>query len=286
MFNTITEKCLSTFVFLVVASGLFLGSASNVSAGKLEQLIEKGYATVAVGSELPYSDVSEDGHAVGAAPDVARAVLKKLGINEIRPLVFGYGEMVPALVSRRVDIVTAGLYITPQRCESVIYSEPDLCGAEAFAVRKGNPLNIRTYEDIRQNRIIIMTTCAGCAEETYALDRGVKPYQIVIMDNPMHGIGMLQREEVDVFALSGLGIAKILKELNDPDIEIVIPIAGIPMSCGAAAFNQDDREFRDAYDEALEELKDSGEFSDIVEPYGFSGLAAIYVKRSDFCTDN
>ena len=89
-----------------------------------------------------------------------------------------YGAMIPALQARRVDMATSGLYIKPTRCKSIIYSEPDLCGAEAFAVPKGNPNNLLTYEDIAANPSLKMTTCAGCAEEKYALDRGVKKSQI------------------------------------------------------------------------------------------------------------
>ena len=36
-------------------------------------------------------------------------------------------------------MVSAGLFIKPERCAAVIFSEPDLCDVEAFAVKKGNP---------------------------------------------------------------------------------------------------------------------------------------------------
>ena len=37
----------------------------------------------------------------------------------------------------------------------------------------GNPNNLLTYEDIAANPDLKMVTCAGCAEEKYALERGV-----------------------------------------------------------------------------------------------------------------
>ena len=154
-------------------------------------------------NEPPYSDVKADGYVTGAAPDVARAVLKKLGIPELRSQVIMYGAMIPALQARRVDLSTSGLYIKPKRCESIIYSEPDLCGAEAFAVMAGNPFKLKTYEDIAANPEVLMTTCAGCAEEMYALERGVKPEQIKVFTDPPSGIKMLQQGRVNVFALSG-----------------------------------------------------------------------------------
>jgi len=212
--------------------------------------------------------------------------MKKLGVPELKAKVVGYGAMIPALLARRVDMATSGLYIKPKRCESIIYSQPDLCGAEAFAVAAGNPFNIKTYEDIAANPKVTMTTCAGCAEEAYALERGVSPDQIKVFTDPPSGIKMLQQGRVDVFALSGLGTQDLLLKTNDSNLELVMPVMGVPIGCAGAAFNPADKEFRDAYDKALKELKDSGEFTRIIEPYGFSAEATFAVKRDDFCPGN
>lgn len=283
MFNAKLKKYSQTFALSLVTSVLSIGA---LSAGTLDDLREQGYATVAVANEPPYSDIKGDGYVSGAAPDVARAVMKKLGVPELKATVVGYGAMIPALMARRVDMATSGLYIKPKRCESIIYSEPDLCGAEAFAVKKGNPMNIMTYEDIGKNKDVIMTTCAGCAEEAYALERGVSADQIKYFTDPPSGMKMLQQGRVNVFALSGLGTADLLKKMNDPELEIVMPVKGVPMGCAGAAFNSNDKEFRDAYDKALVELKESGEFAKIIEPYGFSAAASLAVKRDDFCPGN
>lgn len=280
------SKVGTTIKVLALGAMALSATASFAVAGTLEDLRKQGYATVAVANEPPYSDIKGNGYVSGAAPDVARAVMKKLGVPELRAKVVGYGAMIPALMARRVDMATSGLYIKPKRCESIIYSEPDLCGAEAFAVKKGNPHKLATYEDIAKNPDLTMTTCAGCAEEAYALERGVKPSQIKVFTDPPSGIKMLLQGRVDVFALSGLGTADLLKKTNDPSIEIVMPVKGVPMGCAGAAFNPDDKEFRAAYDKALAELKSSGEFKTIVEPYGFSAEATMAVKRDDFCPGN
>jgi polar amino acid transport system substrate-binding protein len=279
----IIRKTIKLIAIGAVTSASFAGVSY---AGTLEKLQEQGYATVAVANEPPYSDIRGDGYVTGAAPDVARAVMAKLGVPEIKASIVPYGSMIPALMARRVDMATSGLYIKPKRCESIIYSEPDLCGAEAFAVAKGNPHGVLTYEDIGKNPELTMTTCAGCAEEAYALERGVKPEQIKVFTDPPSGIKMLQQGRVNVFALSGLGTADLLKKTNDPNIELVMPVKGVPMGCAGAAFNADDKDFRDAYDEALAELKSSGEFAKIIEPYGFSAEATLEVTRDDFCPGN
>ena len=196
------KKIISLFTCFFIVLGFT--QVSYAESDTLKRLKKQGYATVAVANEPPYSDIKSDGYVTGAAPDVARAVLNVLGVPDLKAEVIMYGAMIPALQARRVDMATSGLYIKPGRCESIIYSEPDLCGAEAFAVPAGNPNNLLTYEDIAANPSLKMTTCAGCAEEKYALERGVSADQIVYFDAPPSGIKMLQQGRVDVFALSGL----------------------------------------------------------------------------------
>ena len=256
----------------LISFAILLGSAktSFAESDTLKRLKKQGYATVAVANEPPYSDIKTDGYVTGAAPDVARAVLNMLGVPDLKAEVIMYGAMIPALQARRVDMATSGLYIKPDRCESIIYSEPDLCGAEAFAVPVGNPNNLLTYEDIAAQPDLKMVTCAGCAEEKYALERGVSADQIVYFDTPPSGIKMLQQGRVDVFALSGLGTQDLLNKTNDPNLELVMPITGVPIGCAGAAFNMDDKEFRAEYNMALAKLKATGEFAAIIEPYGFS----------------
>ena len=277
------KKIISIFTCFFIILGF--AQISYAESDTLKKLKKQGYATVAVANEPPYSDIKSDGYVTGAAPDVARAVLEVLGVNEIRAQVIMYGAMIPALQARRVDMATSGLYIKPGRCESIIYSEPDLCGAEAFAVPAGNPNNLLTYEDIAANPDLKMTTCAGCAEEKYALERGVQAGQIVYFDTPPSGIKMLQQGRVDVFALSGLGTQDLLQKTNDPNLELIMPISGVPIGCAGDAFNMNDIEFRAEYNWALEKLKATGEFAAIIEPYGFSAEATAGESYLTRCPD-
>jgi polar amino acid transport system substrate-binding protein len=106
---------------------------------KLEQLKAQGFARVAIANEPPFTAVAADGKVSGAAPDVARAVFAKLGVPEIVASISEYGAMIPGLQAGRHDVVTAGLFMKPERCAAVVYSEPVLCDAEAFAGEEGQP---------------------------------------------------------------------------------------------------------------------------------------------------
>ena len=125
-----------------------LAAPAAVAADTLDDLKEQGFARIAIANEPPFTAVAADGTVSGAAPDVAREVFKRLGVPEVVASISEYGAMIPGLQARRHDAITAGLFMKPERCQAVAYSEPILCDAEAFLLPKGNPKGFRSYGDI------------------------------------------------------------------------------------------------------------------------------------------
>lgn len=267
-----------------IAAGLFVGRPAK-AAGKLEQLKEQGFARIAIANEPPWTEVKADGKITGAAPEVARAVFAKLGIPEIVASISEYGAMIPGLQARRFDTVAAGLFIKPERCEAVIFSQPDLCDTESFAVKKGNPLKLTSYADIAKHPTAKVGAPGGGTEERLALEAGVPRDRVIVVPDAQSGVKMLQGGRIDVYGLPILSISDLLAKANDPSLEMYAPVKDTPVFCAGAAFRKGDEDLRDAYDVALAELKASGEFAKIVEPFGFSGEAPNLTSREKLCGD-
>ena len=269
----------------VAAAGVLAFGAGTQNAqadSTLERLQSSGSAKIAIANEPPYSSIDGDGNIGGAAPDVAKAVLKELGIDNVDAVVVDYGAMIPGLLANRFDLVAAGLYIKPERCEAVLFSEPDVCDAEAFAVAAGNPKGLDTYQAVASAGAKI-GVCGGCAEEGYALDAGVPQSDVIVFPDGSSGISMLQNGRIDVLALSGLVVVDLLEKANDDNLEIVYPVSDAPQSCAGAAFRPADTEFRDAYDAALAKIKADGSFKEIIDTYGFATQTALEKTRADYC---
>ncbi|MGE0242163.1 MAG: transporter substrate-binding domain-containing protein, partial [Parvibaculaceae bacterium] len=118
-----------------------MAGAGALAADDVGKFAEQGYIRIAIGNEPPYTGINPDGTVTGASPDMARAVFKKMGIPDVSASVSEMGAMIPGLQANRFDAVTAGMFIKPERCQAVSFSEPILCDTIAFAVKKGNPLN-------------------------------------------------------------------------------------------------------------------------------------------------
>jgi polar amino acid transport system substrate-binding protein len=250
---------------------------------KLDELKAQGFARVAIANEPPYTAVAADGKVSGAAPDVARAIFKKLGVADIVASISEYGAMIPGLQAGRHDVITAGLFMKPERCAAVAYSEPILCDAEALMVKKGNPMGFKSYADIAANPDAKLGAPGGGTEEKLALDAGVPRDRVIVVPDGQSGLKMLQDGRIDAYSLPVLSINDLMKKANDPSLEIIAPVVGAPVYCDGAAFRKDDTALRDAFDVELKKLKESGDFAKIIEPYGFSAEAAKSTTREKLC---
>ena len=278
------------FVFFAGAAALAVGAAIAVSVPtsaqdnpKLEQLKEQGFARVAIANEPPYTAVAADGKVSGAAPDVAREIFKRLGVPEIVASISEYGAMIPGLQAGRFDVVTAGLFMKPERCAAVAYSEPVLCDAEAMLVKKGNPKGFKSYADVAKDETATIGAPGGGTEEKLALDAGVPRDRVIVVPDGLSGLKMVQDGRIDAYSLPVLSINDLIKKANDPNLEVVAPVVGAPVYCDGAAFKKGDEALRDAFNVELAKMKESGEFAKIIEPYGFSAAAAMSTSMEKLC---
>ncbi len=275
--------------FMTMAAGasalmaIVATAPASAEDGRLEELKAQGFARVAIANEPPFTAVAADGKVSGAAPDVAREVFKRLGVADIVASISEYGAMIPGLQAGRHDVITAGLFMKPERCAAVAYSEPVLCDAEAFALKKGNPLGLKSYKDIADNPDAKIGAPGGGTEEKLALEAGVPRDRVIVVPDGQSGLKMLQDGRIDVYSLPVLSINALVSKANDPNVEVVAPVEGAPVYCDGAAFKKGDEALRDAFDVELAKLKESGEFAKLIEPYGFSAAAAMSTSREKLC---
>jgi polar amino acid transport system substrate-binding protein len=271
-------------VIAAVALGVGLAGLTGMPAvaADLDQLKEQGFARIAIANEPPWTMVTTGGEVSGAAPDLARAVMNKMGVEDIVASVSEYGAMIPGVQARRFDMVAAGLFIKPERCEAVLFSQPDLCDAESFMIKAGNPLNLKSFVDVASSGAKIGVVGGG-TEEKLAIEAGVDRANIVVVPDPQSGAKLLQDGRIDVYALPVLSISDLLKKAEDPSLAMFAPVENTPIFCAGVAFRKQDGALRDAYDVALAEMKASGEFAAIIEPYGYSADAAMQQTRENLC---
>ncbi|EBA07986.1 ectoine/hydroxyectoine ABC transporter substrate-binding protein EhuB [Sagittula stellata] len=272
----------TTFGVFAASLPVLVATGHMSHAITLEEAQAKGSVTVAVAIEPPLTIMDGEGNLSGAIPEVTRAALERLGIDTIEPVVTDWGSLIPGLQARRFDMIAAGLYIRPDRCAAILFAEPDSCAVDVFVHKTDMADAPASFADVAANPELKLGVCGGCSQEKDALAAGVSRDQLVPINDPQGGLDLLMSDRIDLFAFPDLS-ANAAVVASGADNITSVTIEGSQTYCGAAGFHMQDAEFRDAFDGALAELKDSGAYSDIVTPYGFNAQLASDYTRADYC---
>lgn len=259
----------------------------------LERARREGVIRVGFANENPYAFARPDGTLSGEAVEVARAVFQSLGIPEMEGVLTQFGSLIPGLQAGRFDVITAGMYITPTRCEQVLFADPEYQVGEALIVEAGNPHDLHSYEDIANNPDVTVGTGSGYLEYDYMLEAGVPEDRITTFPDDPSGVAGLQAGQIDAWTGTRPTLLQVLETTGGPNLELADPfeqptVDGEPViSYGGAAFRYEDQEFRQAFNEELQALKDSGELLDLIGQFtGFDeGALPGDVKAEDICPD-
>jgi polar amino acid transport system substrate-binding protein len=165
MTRTLKRTALSVSI-LALTSGV-------VAAATLEEIREAGTIRIAVANEIPYGYVDPNGEALGAGPDVAKAIMEKLEIENIEWVTTTFSSLIPGLKADRFDMVAAEMAILPDRCKEVHFSEPNTSYGEGLLVAAGNPEGITSYADFAERSDIKVAIMAGADQLEMMQELGV-----------------------------------------------------------------------------------------------------------------
>ncbi|ATJ83039.1 ectoine/hydroxyectoine ABC transporter substrate-binding protein EhuB [Halomonas beimenensis] len=264
---------------------LGLAVAMPAPAASLAELQDNGSIRVAVANEVPYGYLDEDGEGRGAGPDVARHVLGELGIGEIEWVVTAFGDLIPGLEEGRFDMAAAEMAIRSARCERVLFSAPNTSYGEGLLVRASNPLEIGGYEDFAERDDLRIAVLEGATQVGMMATLGVPDERVVRIAENDAAIDTLLGGEAHAYAGTGLTVSQLAA--HSPEVEVVEgfedPVIGgeIVRSWGAFTFPPDAEPLRDAFDEVLLDYRNTQEWEDTLEGYGFTQDDILNAFRFD-----
>ncbi|MFI1835264.1 ectoine/hydroxyectoine ABC transporter substrate-binding protein EhuB [Streptomyces olivaceoviridis] len=263
-----------------------VASASGKNGGDLlERLRAQDVVRLGIAGEIPFGYIDRNGELTGEAPELAKAVFERLGVGRVQPVPTEFGSLIPGLKSQQFDVVAAGMYVTPDRCEQVIFADPDYQMPDAFIVPKGNPLGLRTYADALRKHAKVATG-TGYAQIQHAVEAGYKENDLVIVPDQVAGLNAVESGRVDLFAATAVTARLVARdsakaESTEPFVALV---DGKPkVDGGAFAFRPTETRLRDAFNAELHKLRRSGELYRIVRPFGFTKAEMTTLTAKELC---
>ena len=255
---------------LLAASALTL-APSAFAETTLERIKAQGYIRIGFANEAPFGFATPDGKLTGEAPEVAKAVLAKMGIAQVDGVLTEFGSLIPGLKAGRFDIIAAGMFINPKRCAEIAFSEPSYGIGQAMLVKKGNPKGIKDFSSFKDNAELKLAVMAGAVEVGYAKDASVSQEQLVVLPDQSSLVAAVTSERADGAALTALSIADMAKKSEG--VESTPPfgeVAGKSVKGhGGFGFRKEDTDLYEAFNKDLKAFLGSPEHLALVTPLGF-----------------
>ena len=204
----------------------------------------------------PYEFVGDDGQVTGIDADIAAAIADKLGMTlEITDMEFD--SLIPALGSDTIDVVLAGMTVTPERQESVDFSDSYAKGVQVIIVKDGS--DIASPDDLEGKSIGVQTGTTG---DIYCTDdygqENVKqfnngPLAVAALMNDQIDCVVIDQEPAKNYVAANQGLKILDTAYADEDYAIAI--------------KKGNTELLDKVNGALKELQDDGTLQSIVDKY-------------------
>lgn len=250
-----------------------VGTGADTGGGStLDQVKEEGSITVGFANERPYA-YQDGGELVGEAPAVHSYIFDKIGGIELDGKQSGFDSLIPSLNADRVDVVTAGMFITPERCQQADFSNPEYVATTSLLVPKGNPEGLSDYTSVAEQGVKL-AVMNGAVEADDATGSGVPEDQLVTVADQASGLDAVTSGRADAFALTSISLRTLAEGESGVEVaEAFTPVIDGEevIGAGAAVFRKGDDELREAFNAELAKLlQDKEKWLELVEPYGFT----------------
>jgi len=242
-------------------------------ADPLTDRIEKGEVVRhGIANDSPYGYIGKDGETVGIEVDLVKAVMKELGDNDIEHTITTFGALIPGTQAKRFDIASDAIYIRPERCRAVQFSQPHfMFGVGAF-IKKGNTdINVSTMEELASDKSLKIGKLTGGSEDKAYVIAGGDADQITDFTDRVSLSAAVKANRIDVGFVSAMGAAAAVQ--NDAGLELISPLRppmldGKPFVYYASfAFNQENKEFAKKFSDVLTGIVHSDEYKKILQKY-------------------
>lgn len=213
--------------------------------------------TMATNAEFPPYEYKEGDKVVGIDAEVAQAIADKLGMK-LEIVDTKFDAIIPGVQSGKYDMGMAGMTVTPEREQSVAFSDSYATGIQSIIVNQGS--NIKSVDDLSEKTKIgvqLGTTGDIYAKDDFG-DEAVQEY-----DKGADAVQALIAGKIDCVIID-----------NEPAKSFVAANEGLEIlktsyaeEDYAICFKKDNTEFQTKVNDALKELIADGTLQKIVNKY-------------------
>lgn len=242
------NKMKKIFLMLALLGALIISGCGSDESSNVIQ--------VGTNAEFPPFEYLEGDKVVGFDIELINEVAKIAGLEiEIKDMSFD--GLLPALQTKKIDVVIAGMTATDERKMAVNFTNSYYTASQVIVVKEGNN-EIKSFENLKGKKVGVMLGFTGDLVVSEMKDVENEKF------NAAYGAIMsLKTDKLDAVVLDSEPAKNFV--LNNEGLKIVEGDSEIEEY--AIALRKDDSELLDKLNKALAEVKESGKYDELLKKY-------------------
>ncbi len=167
------------FKWFVVLT-LIIGIAMPAAADTLNKIIQRGELRVAVQTQgPPFSFIDKNGKRTGSSVELCRLIAKDMGVK-VKFLDYDWDGLIPALLSKKADMLAADMTATLKRALKVSFTDPFYLSKSVIFTKRDSAGKFQSLQDCNKPgvRVAVLLGSTGETDAKRLLPRAtIKSYK-------------------------------------------------------------------------------------------------------------
>jgi len=194
---------------------------------------------------------------VGFDIDLLDAISKETGL-EFKIQDMAFDGLLPALQTKKIDMVIAGMSATPERQKAVAFSKPYFKAKQVVITTPEKAKSLKSFKDLAGKKVGVMLGFTG--DTVVSEIKGVK---VERFNAAYAAILALSQNKIDAVVLD----SEPAKKYTANNKQFVIANIPAEEEDYAIAFRKNDKELINKVNAALDKIKANGEYDKLLKKY-------------------
>jgi polar amino acid transport system substrate-binding protein len=138
---------------------------SLVEQSTLEQILRRGELRVGFESGyMPFEMTDKKGDFVGFDIDMAKEMAKAMGVKFV-PVNTAWDGIIPALTTKKFDIIMSGMTITQERNLKINFADPYIVVGQTILLAKKHVGTVTSYKDLNDSKYTVTSKLGTTGEQ-------------------------------------------------------------------------------------------------------------------------
>lgn len=149
-------------ILLITAAVFLWGTSGPAWADTLQEIIQRGELRVAVQTQgAPFSFIDKNGERTGSSVEFCKLMAQEMGVK-IKFLDYDWDGLIPALMSKKADVLAADMTANLKRALMVSFADPFYYTGSVIFTKTASPF--KTLEDCNKPEVTVAVLLGATGE--------------------------------------------------------------------------------------------------------------------------